>query len=435
MEKTPVPDLTAPIPLSQLEELARLALFAALVGAGAFVHLPFGPLHFTLQTMMVMLTGFVLGPKKAGLSIILYLACGFIGVPVFGRGRTGPTLFLGPSAGYLAGFVAGAVIAGISAGFQGNRRERLAARFAFGLAGTLVLLFLGAAGIKLSVTGDWQRALAIGMYPFLPGDCLKLLAAIAVMELRCSSKKTDSAATERWKSENRDFGSCCSKASRKPAKKSSPPEFPSTASFPRRLDARLKLPLLLAACFATQHLPDALLFPWLAILASLFVVPELRRSGPRGIVRGGLVFALFWLTMKTVFDWLGGLALADSLAGALPLAGRLAALTTIGAAFTGLTSAVETGRAASWFLTPLTGGRVWKPALAVALTVWFLPQTIRLASAVSAGLRARGLEALPWRKKALLLVGTSLRILERKAGELAVGLASRRLDTPQAWKH
>jgi hypothetical protein len=93
---------------------------------------------------------------------------------------------------------------------------------------------------------------------------------------------------------------------------------------------------------------------------------------------------------------------------------------------------METGRAAAWYMRPVIGRYAWKPALAIALTAWFLPQTLRLASDVSAAIRARGLE-LPWRKKALLILGTSLRILEHKAGELAVGLASRRLDDGRTW--
>ena len=194
MEKISGLDQAAPTPLSKIEDLARISLFAALVGIGAFIHLPFGPLHLTLQTMMVMLTGFILGSKKAALAMSLYLACGFIGFPMFGRGKAGPALFLGPSAGYLAGFMAGAAIAGVSVHFRGNRRRRLAARLFFGLAGTLVLLFFGAAGIRLTLAGDWNRALAIGMYPFLPGDCLKLLAAMAVMELRCGERKSHTAA-------------------------------------------------------------------------------------------------------------------------------------------------------------------------------------------------------------------------------------------------
>ena len=110
----PLAEDPSPTPLSQLHDLARISLYAALIGAGAFVHVPVGPMHISLQTLLIMLAGFVLGPKRAALALLLYNICGFIGLPMYGRGRAGPAAFLGPTAGYFAGFVAGAVIAGFS---------------------------------------------------------------------------------------------------------------------------------------------------------------------------------------------------------------------------------------------------------------------------------------------------------------------------------
>lgn len=170
-----------PTPLAELRSLANISLFAALVGAGAFVHIPFGPMHLSLQTMLVMLTGFVLGPKRAVLAMALYLACGFIGLPMFGRGKAGPAAFLGPTAGYLAGFVAGAAIAGLSTLFGGGRR-RVAAMLCFGALGSVVLLLLGAAWLRLTVIDDWGRALVVGFYPFIIGDIIKMAAAAALRE-------------------------------------------------------------------------------------------------------------------------------------------------------------------------------------------------------------------------------------------------------------
>lgn len=173
---------TAPAPLAPVQTLTRIALFAALIGAGAFVYLPLGPLHLTLQTMLVMLTGFVLGPKMAAWALFAYLGCGFLGLPMFGRGKSGPASFFGPSAGYLAGFWVGAVVAGCSAYFSGSRTRRLVAMAFFGTLGSVLLLLLGAAGMRLTIMNDWHSALAAGMYPFLPGDILKMLAAAAVKE-------------------------------------------------------------------------------------------------------------------------------------------------------------------------------------------------------------------------------------------------------------
>lgn len=201
----------------------------------------------------------------------------------------------------------------------------------------------------------------------------------------------------------------------------------------RRLDGRVKIILLVAACFLCQYLPESWLIPWLAALAALFLIRDMRAAGITAMLRGGLYFILFWLAMTIGSDLLAGKTLQNAVSASLPLGGRLLSLTLVGMAFVGLSSPLETGRAAAWFLRPFVGQRAWKPALAIALTAWFLPQTLRLAGEVSAGMRARGLR-LPLRTRLFLLVGTSLRILERKAAELAVGLASRRLDDWRSWR-
>ena len=172
----------APTPLAELADMARISMFAALVGAGAFIHIPLGPAHISLQTMMVMLTGFVLGPKKALLAMLVYLACGFIGLPMFGRGKAGPASFLGPTAGFLPGFVVGAATAGLSAYFTRSGRQHLLAMIGFGLAGTVLLLLLGTAGLRVVLTGDWSKAFALGFAPYIAGDVVKMLAAAAVRQ-------------------------------------------------------------------------------------------------------------------------------------------------------------------------------------------------------------------------------------------------------------
>ena len=181
---TPATDNQDPAPTSlvQLRTLTQMALFAALIGAGAFIHIPFGPFFLSLQTMMVMLTGFMLGPKKAILAMILYLACGFVGLPVFGRGKAGPTSFLGPTAGYFAGFVLGAAIAGLGKYVTGGKFRRLAGMVLFGALGTIALLGLGAVWMRYSLFDSWHTALTAGFYPFLPGDMVKMLAAAVIKE-------------------------------------------------------------------------------------------------------------------------------------------------------------------------------------------------------------------------------------------------------------
>lgn len=182
MQPEPLADEPCPTPLPQIHDLARVSLYAALIGAGAFVHVPVGPMHISLQPMMAMLTGFVLGPKRAALALLLYNVCGFIGLPMYGRGRAGPAAFLGPTAGYFAGFLAGAVIAGVSVYFGGSRRRRVAAMVICGFIGTAVTLLLGTLLLWWRFIPEWNRAFAVGFLPFIVGDTIKMLAAAAIRE-------------------------------------------------------------------------------------------------------------------------------------------------------------------------------------------------------------------------------------------------------------
>lgn len=212
-------------------------------------------------------------------------------------------------------------------------------------------------------------------------------------------------------------------------------DFRSPARAPsrlRRLDGRVKLLLLIASCFASQYLPEALLPVWLLALATLFRAREMRTPGVLSMLRGGAWFIAFWLAVKVAADVAWGGTWGTALAGGLPLGARLFALTLVGMAAVGFSSPVETGRAAAWFMRPFLGKRAWKPAAAVALTAWFLPLTLRLAGDVSLAVRARGVK-LSWGKRALLTLGVGLRILDHKAREVAVALASRRFDDYRSW--
>ncbi len=96
-------------------DLALIAGFAALVAACAIapaLNLS-GPVPITLQTFGVLLTGAVLGARRGFLAVLLYLAIGAAGLPVFANGGAGFGVFSGPSVGYLIGFPLAAGLCGL----------------------------------------------------------------------------------------------------------------------------------------------------------------------------------------------------------------------------------------------------------------------------------------------------------------------------------
>ena len=164
-------------PLADIHQLVWTALMAALIGAGAYINLPIGPVPFTLQTFFVTLAGFVLGPRRGVLAVALYLLAGTIGLPVFSGGKSGLGHLLGPTGGFLFGFLASAFVSGLA--HDADEPLPWVRGMVFGLIGMLVLFTMGAAWLKFSLSFTWAKAWAAGVPPFVLGGVIKVAAAVA----------------------------------------------------------------------------------------------------------------------------------------------------------------------------------------------------------------------------------------------------------------
>jgi biotin transport system substrate-specific component len=151
-----------------------MALFTALIAAGAFVAIPLGPVPFTLQLLFVLLAGLVLGPRLGALSVVAYLVLGLV-APVYAGGTSGLGVLFGPTGGYLLGFVVGA----LAAGAVGRSRDAGTPRLVMGgLAGLLPIYLLGATWLAISLHAtDLRLVLVGGVLQFLPLDIIKAVAA------------------------------------------------------------------------------------------------------------------------------------------------------------------------------------------------------------------------------------------------------------------
>ena len=163
--------------LFSIHRLVWIALMAALTAVGAVVSIPLGPISpvpVSLQTMFVLLAGFILGPRGGALAVLLYLAAGLIGLPVFAGGKSGLAAFLGPTGGFLLGFAPGAMIAGAA---RRDPVRPLPALLAYAAASTAVMLTLGTVQLAALLQISIGKALAVGVVPFLPGAVVKCLGA------------------------------------------------------------------------------------------------------------------------------------------------------------------------------------------------------------------------------------------------------------------
>ena len=172
-------------------DVALIATFAAFIAVCALVpSIPVAgiPVPITLQTFGVMLAGVVLGPRRGALAVLLYLAVGLAGLPVFAQGTGGLAVVAKPSFGYLIAFPLAAALAGYLAGFAVRVRPTLRPLVLFGAAMTASLLVIHPIGILVlgwRLNLDPGAAIALGA-TFLPGDVIKnvLVAVVAAAVFR-----------------------------------------------------------------------------------------------------------------------------------------------------------------------------------------------------------------------------------------------------------
>lgn len=149
-----------------------LALFAQIA-----IPLPHTPVPITGQSFAVLMLGVLLGSRKGAASVMAYLAQGACGLPFFAGGKAGLAILSGVTAGYFAGFVAAAYVAGWLAE-KGADRNVFTSVLAM-LVGTAVIFAFGLSW--LSVILPAGSVLALGLYPFLPGALIKLVAAAVLL--------------------------------------------------------------------------------------------------------------------------------------------------------------------------------------------------------------------------------------------------------------
>jgi biotin transport system substrate-specific component len=179
--------------------VASVALLAALTAAAAQVSipLPFTPVPFTLQPMVVLLGGAVLGSRLGMSAQVLYLLAGIAGLPVFAASALlpqGALRLLGPTGGYLISYPFAAFAAGWLAERGFDRRYLTSViAMACGLALVFACGVTWLAFVARPVAVGFDAALRTGLYPFIPADIFKVFVAAAVMPAvwRLMGSRTD----------------------------------------------------------------------------------------------------------------------------------------------------------------------------------------------------------------------------------------------------
>ena len=165
--------------------IAKPVLFAVLLAATTMageIPVPGTPVPITLQTFVVMLAALTLDWRQAASAVILYLAAGAAGLPVFAGGASTAALF-GPSAGFLVGFLPGVVVTALLKGHAAKGHALLTALryFVASIIGCVAVVYACGFLVQSALTGAPLAAVALASMGFVAGDLVK--AAVASLAI------------------------------------------------------------------------------------------------------------------------------------------------------------------------------------------------------------------------------------------------------------
>ncbi len=172
-----------------VKDMVYAALFAALtaaLGLLPMVAVPGLPVPIHAQSLGVMLAGGVLGAKRGGLAMLVFMALVAAGLPLLSGGRGGIGIFLGPTGGFALGYIPGAFIAGWFIERFWSRLNFVTAFIACAIGGIGVVYLLGIPWLGAVAKIGLVKA-ATGSMAFIPGDLIKAaLGAIVAVSMKKS---------------------------------------------------------------------------------------------------------------------------------------------------------------------------------------------------------------------------------------------------------
>ena len=168
-----------------IRELILAALFAALTAVSALITIPLTLVPFTLQVLVVLTAGVIVGKKIGLMSMITYTLLGCVGLPVFAGGNSGLGYLSGPTGGFVLGFMVAVFVVGWLVEVFDKRFKtslhKLTLYIVCMLVGLTIIYGLGL--IRLSMLIGFEQAVAVAFIPYIIPDLVKVVvgAYIAVL--------------------------------------------------------------------------------------------------------------------------------------------------------------------------------------------------------------------------------------------------------------
>ncbi|WP_375753844.1 biotin transporter BioY [Vibrio sp. HN007] len=160
------------------KNIAYTALFAALIAALGLVPkitLAFG-VPITAQSLGIMLCGTILGAKRGGLAVLLFLLLVALGLPLLSGGRGGLGLFVSASGGFLIGWPISAYVTGLIVEKWRSGNLAVVSGVASVIGCIIVMYMFGIAGMAIVLKKTLLESAAL-VTAFIPGDIIKAVIA------------------------------------------------------------------------------------------------------------------------------------------------------------------------------------------------------------------------------------------------------------------
>lgn len=165
-----------------IADITQAAVFAALIaalGLPGTISVGSAAVPITFQTLGIMLTGAILGPKKGTLAVAIFMALAIAGLPILAGGRTGLTALSSPTAGFFIGFLPGVIVIGLLTAMMMPRYRILLGIVINLIGGVLVVYIFGTIGLIVRTDlGLWAAIAANGW--FIVGDVVKAVLTALV---------------------------------------------------------------------------------------------------------------------------------------------------------------------------------------------------------------------------------------------------------------
>ncbi|MBR1874307.1 MAG: biotin transporter BioY [Eubacterium sp.] len=175
---------------SKLTLMIMTALMAAVLCVVGPLSVPIGPVPISLTMLVLFFAVYILGTGYALISCVIYLLIGMIGLPVFSGYQGGLAKLAGPTGGYLIGFIPMIAVAGgvilLSGRFVSDTKKVSSLillrviHFAGFVVATAVLYFFGTLWFVISTRTPVISALGLCVFPFIPGDLIKIAVAVVL---------------------------------------------------------------------------------------------------------------------------------------------------------------------------------------------------------------------------------------------------------------